>query len=78
MMNNLDQKFHNQPLRGKEHTFLATYSNLIKLTHDWKQRRQKVTTSSVTNSDILTLIIEDERVNNTHDCDQCNQHLYAR
>ena len=90
MANNLDQKLHCQPLVEKEHTFLATYSDSIKLllfdaiyfslrtqTHDCKQRSQKVTTSSVTNSDILTMIIEDERVNNTRDCDQCNQQLYA-
>ena len=65
------------------------YSNSIKLlffdailfirtqTHDWKQRSQKVTTSNVSNSDILTLIIEGERVNNTRDSDQRNQQLYA-
>ena len=40
-------------------------------THDWKQRSQKGTTSNVTNSDILTLTTEYERVNNTHDCDRC-------
>ena len=38
-----------------------------------KQRSQKGTTSNVTNSDILTLTTEDERVNNTHDCDRYNQ-----
>ena len=54
-----------------------SYFSLKTQTHDCKQRSQKVTTSIVTNSDILTLIIEDERVNNTRDCDQCNQQLYA-
>ena len=45
--------------------------------HDWKQCSQKLTTSNVMNSDVLTFIIEDERVYNTRDCDQCNQNLYA-
>ena len=86
MTNNLEQKLHCQPLVEKEHIFLATdgiqtqlnffslmpYFSLRTQTHDCKQRSQKVTTSIVTNSDILTLIIEDERVNNTRDCDQYN------
>ena len=31
LMNNLDQRLHRQPLVEREHTFLATYSNSIKL-----------------------------------------------
>ena len=42
--------------------------------HD-KQRSEKGTTSNVTNSDIFTLTTEDERVNNTHDCDRFNQYF---
>ena len=91
-MNNLDKRLHSQPLVEKEDAFLATYTqtqlNFFSLiahfsfrtqTHDWKQRSQKGATSNVTNSDILSLTTEDERVNNTHDCkDRYNQDFYAR
>ena len=89
LMNNLDQMLHRQPLVEREHTFLATYSNSIKLLFfdatlfiqnpdTWLETTQPKRKNKPRNKLWLTLTTEDERVNNTHDCDRYNQHLYAR